>query len=89
VIWVIVDRLTKTAHFIAMRNTWTLDLLARAYLEEIIRLHGIPNSIVLDRALDFYWASDINYRKRWVPYYVSVQLFILPRMDKPNEPSRH
>jgi len=34
-IWVIVDRLMKTTHFIAMRNTWTLDQLARAYLKEI------------------------------------------------------
>ena len=47
-IWVIVDRLTKSAHFIAMRNTWTLDQLARAYLEEIVSLHRVPNSIVLD-----------------------------------------
>ena len=47
------DRLTKTAHFIAMRNTWTLDELARAYLEEIVRLHGVPSSIVLDRDTRF------------------------------------
>jgi len=46
-IWgLIVDRLTKIAHFIAMRNTWTLDQLARAYLEEIVRLHRMPSSIV-------------------------------------------
>jgi len=48
-IWVIVDRLTNTAHFIAMRNTWTLDQLARAYLEEIVRLHKVPSSIVSDQ----------------------------------------
>jgi len=48
-IWVIVDRLTKSAHFIAMKNTWTLDQLARAYVEEIVRLHGVPSSIVSDR----------------------------------------
>jgi len=35
-IWVIVDRLTKMAHFVAIRNTWTLDQLARAYLDEIV-----------------------------------------------------
>jgi len=52
-IWVIVDRLMKMAHFIAMRNTWTLDQLARAYLEEIIRLHGVPSSIVSDRDTRF------------------------------------
>ena len=45
-IWVIVDQLTKTAHFIAMKNTWTLDQLIRVYLEEIVRLHRVPSSIV-------------------------------------------
>jgi len=48
-----VDRLTKTAHFIAMGNTWTLDQLARAYLEEIVRLHGVPNCTVPDRDTRF------------------------------------
>jgi len=49
VIWVIINRLTKSTHFIALRNTWTLDQLARAYLEEIVWLHGVPSSIVSDR----------------------------------------
>jgi len=53
-IWVIVDRLTKTAHFMAMRNTWTLDQLARAYLDDIVRLHEVPNSMVSDRDTRFY-----------------------------------
>jgi len=48
-IWVIVDRLTKIVFFIAMRNTWTIDQLAHVYFEEIVRLHGVPNSIVSDR----------------------------------------
>jgi len=48
-IWVIVDQLTKTAHFIATRKTWTLDPLARAYVEEIVRLHRVPGSIVSNR----------------------------------------
>jgi len=52
-IWVIVDRLTKTTHFMAMRNTGTLDQLARAYLKEVVRLHGVPNSIVSDRDTRF------------------------------------
>jgi len=47
-IWAIMDRLMKTAHFIAMRNTWTLDQLARAYLEDLVRLYGLPSSIVSD-----------------------------------------
>ena len=47
-IWVIEDRLTKTAYFIAMRNTWTLDQLARAYLKEIVWLYRVPSSIMSD-----------------------------------------
>jgi len=53
VIWLIVDKLTKTVHFIAMRNAWTLGQLARMYLEGIVRLHGVPNSIVFDRDTGF------------------------------------
>jgi len=52
-IWVIVDRLTKSAHFIAMRNTWALDQLARAYLMEVVQLHGVPSSIVSGRNTRF------------------------------------
>jgi len=52
-IWAIADRLTKSAHFITMKNTRTLDQLARAYLEEIVRLHGVLSSIVSDRDTRF------------------------------------
>jgi len=52
-IWVILDRLIKTAHFIAMRNTLILGQLAWAYLEEIVLLHGVPSSIVSDRHIRF------------------------------------
>ena len=45
----IVDRLTKSAHFITIESTWTLDQLARAYLNEIVHLHGVPTSIVSDQ----------------------------------------
>ena len=48
-IWVIVDRLTKSAHFLAIAAEYSLERLARIYMKEIVRLHGIPNSIVSDR----------------------------------------
>ena len=48
-IWVIVDRLTKSAHFLQVSNDNPLDELARLYVEEIVRLHGVPISIVSDR----------------------------------------
>lgn len=48
-IWVIVYRLTKSAHFIPVRNGYSVDKLARIYVEEIIRLHGASVSIVSDK----------------------------------------
>ena len=48
-IWVIVDRLTKSAHFLVIRNNLSLNQLAELYVNEIIKLHGVPISIVSDR----------------------------------------
>ena len=48
-VWVIVDRLTKSAHFIPVRIDYSMDRLAELYVEEIVRLHGVPLSIVSDR----------------------------------------
>ena len=47
--WVIVDRLTKLAHFLAMRITDLVFALGKLYVKEILRLHGVPLSIVSDR----------------------------------------
>ena len=49
VVWVIVDRLTKSAHFLAMRMTFTLEEFCRLYIQEIVWLHGVLVSIVSDR----------------------------------------
>ena len=48
-IWVIVDRLTKSSHFLPIKTTFSLDRLAQLYVMEIVRLHGVPVSIVFDR----------------------------------------
>ena len=45
----IVDRLTKSAHFLALQMTFTLERFSRLYIREIVRLHGVPVSIVSDR----------------------------------------
>ena len=45
----IVDRLTKSAHFIPVRIDYSMDKLAELYVDEIVRLHGVPLSIVSDR----------------------------------------
>ncbi|GJU55108.1 putative reverse transcriptase domain-containing protein [Tanacetum coccineum] len=48
-IWVIVDRLTKSAHFLPMREDYKMERLARLYLNEIVARHGVPISIISDR----------------------------------------
>ena len=48
-VWVVVDRLTKSAHFLPVRTDFALDKLAKLYRREIIRLHGIPISIISDK----------------------------------------
>ncbi|GKA33459.1 putative reverse transcriptase domain-containing protein, partial [Tanacetum coccineum] len=58
--WVIVDRLTKSAHFLPMREDYKMDRLARLYLKEIVSRHGIPISIISDRDSRFtsrFWQS--------------------------------
>ncbi|GJT04932.1 putative reverse transcriptase domain-containing protein [Tanacetum coccineum] len=62
-IWVIVDRLTKSAIFTPMRETDPMDKLARIYLKEVVTRHGIPVSIICDRDPRFvsnFWRSLQN-----------------------------
>ena len=59
-VWVVVDQLTKLAHFLAVLMTFTLEEFCRLYIREIVRLHGVPVSIVSDRDLRFtthFWKS--------------------------------
>ena len=55
-VWVIVDRVTKSAHFLRVKFNYPLNELAKMYIQEIVRLHGVPSSIVSDR----------GYRRVWV-----------------------
>jgi hypothetical protein len=52
-IWVIVDRLTKVAHFIPIKITYTGPQLAELYISRIICPHGVPKKIVSDRGTLF------------------------------------
>ncbi|KAI3676149.1 hypothetical protein L1987_85749 [Smallanthus sonchifolius] len=52
-IWVIVDRLTKSAHFLPIRKTSSLERLAEIFIKEIVSKHGMPLSIVSDRDTRF------------------------------------
>ena len=59
-VWVIVDRLTKLSHFLAVRMTFTLEEFCQLYIRENVRLHGVSVSIVSDRDPRFpthFWKS--------------------------------
>ena len=45
-IWVVVDRLTKSSHFILVRVKYTVEKLPELYISQIVRLHGVPISII-------------------------------------------
>ena len=60
IIWVIVDRLTKSAHILAIKETDKMERLTRIYIKEVISRHGVPISIILDRDARFtsnFWQS--------------------------------
>jgi hypothetical protein len=52
-IWVIVDRLTKVAHFIPVKTTYSGAKLAELYMSRIVCLYGVPKKIVSDRGSQF------------------------------------
>jgi hypothetical protein len=62
-IWVVIDRLTKVAHFIPMKQTSSAVDLVPLYIKEVVRLHGVPKSIMSDRDSKFvfkFWQSLHN-----------------------------
>jgi hypothetical protein len=61
---VIVDALTKTAHFIAVHTTYWVQQYAELYMDQIVRLHGIPNTIISDKG-EFEDSSDETKELPW------------------------
>ena len=79
-VWVTVDRLTKSAHFLAVRMTFTLERFYRLYIREIVRLHGVPVSIVSDRDPRFmahFWKSFQKAMGTWLTMSTAFH----PQMD--------
>jgi len=64
-IWVIVDRLTKSAYFLAIRKIDGAAELAKKYVSEIVKLHGVHVSIVLDMDSKFTFGFWRAFRQRW------------------------
>ncbi|GKE55214.1 putative reverse transcriptase domain-containing protein, partial [Tanacetum coccineum] len=69
-IWVIVDRLTKSAHLLAICEDYMIERLARLYINEIVARHGVPVSIISDR--DSYFTSR---------FWQSLQKVLVTRLD--------
>ncbi|GJU71239.1 putative reverse transcriptase domain-containing protein [Tanacetum coccineum] len=77
-IWVIVDRLTKSAHFLPIREDFKMDRLTRLYLNEIIARHGVPISIISDRDKSLYIkVLAVNARRHasWTSEEVGTFIF--------------
>nr|GFC49332.1 retrotransposable element Tf2 [Tanacetum cinerariifolium] len=64
-IWVVVDRLTKSAHFLPIRKDYSVSRLAEIFQQEIIRLHGTPSVIVSDRDPSFASRFWKGLQKAW------------------------
>jgi hypothetical protein len=84
-IWVIVDRLTKTAYFIPVRTTHDAKDYANLYIEHIIRLHGVPKTIISDRGSLFVARFGNNYISHLAQKLYAVQLTVLRLMVKLKE----
>ena len=63
-IWVIVDRMTKSAHFIPVKSTYKAKDCGRLYIDEIVRWHGIPLSIFSDRGAQYTSHLSRSFHKR-------------------------
>jgi transposase InsO family protein len=76
-IWVIIDRLTKVAHFIHVKTTYSGAQLAELYMPRIVCLHGVPKKIVSDRGTQFtsrFWKrlhesmdTKLNFSSTYYP----------------------
>jgi len=82
-IWVILDRMTKAAHFLPVKTTFLAEDYAKLYIQEVVRLHKVSVSIISDRGAQFttqFWkliqkglGSKVN---------LSILLFICRQMVK-------
>ena len=86
--WVIVDRLTKSEHFLPVRTTYMAAQYAKIFLDRIVSLHGVPIFIIFDRGTQFtskFWES---FQKTLGTQLRFSTEFILKLMANLREPSR-
>ncbi|GJU71282.1 reverse transcriptase domain-containing protein [Tanacetum coccineum] len=85
-IWVIVDRLTKSAHFLAICEDFNMEKLARLYIDEIVARHGVPVLIILDRDGRFtlhFWQMV----QKALGTRVDLSTAYHPQTDRQSEPA--
>jgi hypothetical protein len=93
-IWVVVDRLTKVAHFIPGNTTYSGARLAELYISRIVCLHGVPKKIISDRGSQFtsrFWEQlhdSLDTKLRFSTAYHSAPLIILRQMGRQREPTK-
>jgi hypothetical protein len=87
-IWVVVDRLTKAAHFIPVKMTYNSAVLAELYMSRIVCLHGIPKKIILDRGTQFTLHFWQQLHEALGTHLNSVQLTTRRQMVRLREPTR-
>ena len=64
-IWVIVDRLTKSAHFLPVWTTYSAEDYARLYVRDIVRLHGFPRPLYQTEVLNLQPTLGDHFRRDW------------------------
>ena len=66
-IWMVVDRFTKSVHFIPIKSTYSAEDYAKIFIDEIVCRHGIPLSIISDRGAKLTYRFGDHSRDGWVP----------------------
>lgn len=62
-VMVVVDHFLKTSHFIAAKESWNAEQLAGSFINQVFRMHGLPNTVVSDRGTTFmsnFWTSVLR-----------------------------
>ena len=77
-IMVVVDKLTKASHFISVKSTYKTDSIAKIFMKDIFRLHGLPMAIISDRDTNFtsnfqkilfaYLGTKLNFSTAYDPH---------------------
>jgi transposase InsO family protein len=83
-IWVIVDRLTKSVHFLPVKSTYKTSQYAELFISEIVKLHGVPVSIVSDRDPIFtshFWKAF----QRALGTHLKMSTYYHPQTDGQSE----